>query len=54
MLAQQTTDLLHRLKLPAMAEALDEQRIKAVRLLTATLPPPRWPCPISWAMFWVV
>ncbi len=26
MLAQQTTDLLHRLKLPAMAEALDEQR----------------------------
>lgn len=26
MLAQKTTDLLHRLKLPAMAEALDEQR----------------------------
>lgn len=26
MLAQQTTDLLHRLKLPAMADALDEQR----------------------------
>ena len=26
MLAQQTTDLLHRLKLPAMAEGLDEYR----------------------------
>ena len=26
MLAQQTTDLLHRLKLPVMAEALEEQR----------------------------
>ena len=26
MLAQQTTDLLHHLKLPAMAEALEEQR----------------------------